>query len=67
MLVMVDTDMDDVVTAVVAEGHLINQRPSWTRTKRPDLAQYMHQVFSYASTLCASQGFLLRSSGTAFV
>lgn len=25
MLVMVDTDMDDVVTAVVAEGHLINQ------------------------------------------
>ena len=25
MLVMVDTDMDDVVTAVVAEGHFINQ------------------------------------------
>ena len=29
MLVMVDTDMDDVVTAVVAEGHFINQQLSF--------------------------------------
>ena len=31
MLVMVDTDMDDVVTAVVAEGHFINQQLSFPK------------------------------------
>ncbi|OLP96981.1 Phospholipase B-like protein B [Symbiodinium microadriaticum] len=34
MLVMVDTDMDDVVTAVVAEGHFINEHFLHRRHKR---------------------------------
>ena len=35
MLVMVDTDMDDVVTAVVAEGHFINQHLGFSRGQFP--------------------------------